>query len=504
MGKLGETTYRRRLQRFLGLADDAEFLQMLWAVDALQSDRVAAARPFLKYPAEAATSAITSRAAIYKWELEVLANELLTTSKDPSFARGKRLDCTQFSTIAQIARTLRRLENAEYGTRNVGVLLEMHRIGHRQFEWQRGFFNRVELYRAARIYGGPRADDHFRTAHQVPFQDFMKIGFMLHGALLDKPGIYPSIDLSELRVDPKSRDRAYEMLSLSLQSARTEAKRIRNGRQETAYRPSILRRWPLLEVQAGEIALCPVVSLLIQRVSSGIFYDLLGASGAVWDEVGERFETYCLDLMSAAMTTREVRGESTYRSGKNLLRTPDILVGRQGKLDLIIECKAKRMPFEAKFGSNPVDAAAAGYKEMARAIVQIWRYVHDCRIGLVSDTDCSSATGLVLTLDNWLSASKELQLTVIKQAEELADADTRTLTLADRIPVAFASIRDLESALAAGTDQSLIDSVRGLTGTHRGYLLPLAQEDYIDEHSGRDLPMVDELGDVLPWWPEFE
>jgi hypothetical protein len=64
----------------LATADDVLFLRMLWTLNALQSGRAEVARRFLDdYPPDAATEGILGPHAIYPWELETLANELLTT-----------------------------------------------------------------------------------------------------------------------------------------------------------------------------------------------------------------------------------------------------------------------------------------------------------------------------------------------------------------------------------------------------------------------------------------
>ena len=58
--------------------------------------------------------------------------------------------------MARVTNILASLENAEDGLtlERINVLREMHRLGQRQFEWQRGFMSYSRLYRAAFIYGG--------------------------------------------------------------------------------------------------------------------------------------------------------------------------------------------------------------------------------------------------------------------------------------------------------------------------------------------------------------
>src|SRR5437870_13258185 len=72
MSRLKRDIRGKKLIKLLGRADDEAFLQMIWAVDALQSDRVPVAGRYIQFPASAATSDIAAPNAIHSWELETL------------------------------------------------------------------------------------------------------------------------------------------------------------------------------------------------------------------------------------------------------------------------------------------------------------------------------------------------------------------------------------------------------------------------------------------------
>src|SRR5258708_19589959 len=65
-------------------ADDHAFLQMIWAIDALQDDRSDVIAGLLTYPKEAAQSPLVSPYAIQRWELETLLIPLFLTPKQPT------------------------------------------------------------------------------------------------------------------------------------------------------------------------------------------------------------------------------------------------------------------------------------------------------------------------------------------------------------------------------------------------------------------------------------
>lgn len=134
----------KQLRKFFARANDRAFLEMIWAVDALQSDREEAAkRVFTSYPLEAADSSIGSQHAIHRWELETLVVQLLLTPKEEFRAGGNLiLDCANFASIRETINRLRKLEDVEsalYLGGPFNIFNEMHRIAQRQFHWQRGY-----------------------------------------------------------------------------------------------------------------------------------------------------------------------------------------------------------------------------------------------------------------------------------------------------------------------------------------------------------------------------
>src|SRR4051812_6391537 len=66
----------KQLLKMFARANDVAFLQMIWAVDALQSGREPVAKSYFStYPPEAAAkSSIQSPFGIHRWELETLVD----------------------------------------------------------------------------------------------------------------------------------------------------------------------------------------------------------------------------------------------------------------------------------------------------------------------------------------------------------------------------------------------------------------------------------------------
>ena len=143
-----------QLRRLFPRASDQQFLQMVWAIDALRSGRLEAAARLLTFPQEAADQSVTSQFAIHPWELETLLIQLfLTPRENEQLDATTVFDCTKFASVAKLVNRLRKLEEVESAVYlregDFDVFGEMHRIMQRQFHWQRGYFNLPQFYRYA-------------------------------------------------------------------------------------------------------------------------------------------------------------------------------------------------------------------------------------------------------------------------------------------------------------------------------------------------------------------
>ncbi|WP_157089222.1 hypothetical protein [Oceanibaculum pacificum] len=159
MGKVKQDIHRRKakknffqLKKMLGQCDDYDFLQLCWAITMLQSDRKINVDNYLKYPADAKTTNPGTEYSVYNWEIETIVNILFTTSKTKIDKQKYPRD--NFYTMAQAINILRAVEDnySGYTLNEDNIFEELHRIGHRQFGWQRGFSNTERFYRFLYIY----------------------------------------------------------------------------------------------------------------------------------------------------------------------------------------------------------------------------------------------------------------------------------------------------------------------------------------------------------------
>lgn len=505
MGRLGRDFRRGKLEALLGRADDEKMVRLVALVTAALGGAAGAAKAVTDLPEGAVGAEIGSGQYIAPWILETFINELLAAPKQTSPIRGRyrpvRTD--SYAVLRRLTNLIISLENAEDGIflAKHDVFTEMHRLTQRQFFWQRGVANSPAFYRSLRLYGTGKAAEHFERESGLSTSDFVKVGFWLSSALGGREAVLRDTDLSEIGVSPKVRESALARLAIGHAEARERTRRMRAGKLHTAYKPSLLRDYPVIAFgTAGERLRAPLPELITQRFTAGHYLDVVGGGAAVWTEIGERFEAYCVEYLTTMMAPLTVGGEYEYGPKKARRRTPDVLVSDGGELVLVAECKAKRMTFEARFAEDPVAEARAGYAEIARGIFQIWRFRADARRGLagapVMRDDCLA---ILLTVDPWLSMARNQEKDVLAAAHTLADEGG--IAPEDRCPVPVCLIDDVEHVLQQGTAGTFLAACREVAyGEKAGWILSVAHAAELQEP--RPYPFSDAIGDYLPWWSD--
>ena len=484
---------------------------MVWAICALQSGRSDKAARFLKFPVEAKTEDLTSRYFVHRWKLETLLNEILALPKARQ-APGypiKRLNCSAFEAVAHLVNLLADLENADDALvlSRIGVLRELHRLAQRQFEWQRGFVSYSRLYRAGFVYGGELARQFFQSQKGLTLDDFTLACFALRAMWLDTPVVNSGTSLAGVGLSNETTAAVFNILTLPHAQARAAASRLRTGVGHIAYKRSLFRQHPCIAFgEHRERVHAPLTDLVTLRATSGVFYDVIDGGHQIRSEIGGRFEAYCAEFLRRMLPLQTVQASFKYRFSGNDVDSPDILVTKGNEVAVVFECKATRMAYEARYSEAPIADAPRGYEELAKGVFQIWRFVSHCRRNHVGQIVLAAdAAGAVLTLDSWLSMSREMQIEVIRLATSMAAERDPQIREEDRIGVAFCSIEDLELTLSECSEESFFSAIRAFTEErYQGWYLSSVHQEVapnVRHHNG--YPFESRIAEVLPWWGMF-
>lgn len=443
---------------------------------------------------------------LHKWLLEDLSNEFLTTPRRQVRAgRQRLLNCRTFRTVAALYNEMKRLQDAEAAmqiARDRDVLAVMPKYAHRQFEWQHGFANRPGFYRSAFIFGQGRARDYFVREYGITPADFMLFGMAAWAAFTERSAIRPEgFVLAEAGISREIVDAGLALAAADILAIRHRATSDRRGTAETAYKRSALRRSPIVSFADGALTRAPLPSLIIDRVTNGLYLDLVAGPSELRTEMGRLFEEYCLALVSRTCGPG-VRGSFSYGTRSRPFATPDILVDHDGALEIVVECKATRMSFDARFADNRAAAVDRGYGELAKGIGQIWRFASHIRRGLVTQPVSGSPVGCVLTLDPWLRMTAGEADVLFTRAQAWAREFEPGIETVDQWPIAFVHVEDLEQLVQQTDTNGVLAVLRhaaepASAGWGLNELRPGASAPDVDV----DYPFGDDdLQALLPWW----
>lgn len=498
MQSLGQRTYREKLARLLSKTTLYDVVGMTWSAWAIQNGQEDIARRYMEFSPEATDGAAGAPYVLYPWQLETLVNYAMVAPRRPD-PRRRELITQQFSTIFQLVKLVQRIEEADDKAflQSRDVMYEVHRLTQRQFEWQRGFSNMPRTYRALQMFGEGLAGAHFEAKVGCTVPEFIESGFYLFaGATSSATRIWRNHEVPE-GVTADVRDKVLGRISCTPDEAVLEAKRLRGARGHIGYEPSVLRRKPILLFGAsGQDAMAPLPPLIMQRITSGLYFDIVDGGGTIWGEVGHRFEGYCLRYLKAMLPDQHVDPEYRYGPKGHGFDSPDILVSDEGGVRLAVECKAKRMPVEARFSGDPVSEATMAYTEIAKGVFQVWRFLSHARRGLLDRTVGADCLGMVVTADPWLVMGQKLYPEVLAIANALADEKDPQISAEDRRRVPIVLIDDLEYTLQHADPVTFFERLRALSEDQTGWDWSLTPGQ--TDGPVRPYPFADELRTILP------
>ncbi len=511
-GSLAKSEYHlRQLRKMFARADDPAFLQMIWAIDALQDDREEAASQFLKnYPKAAAQSTPTSPYAIHRWELETLLIQLfLTPKQEVGSGSNLVLDCTNFESMRETINRVRKLEEVESAVylKVHDVFMEMHRIAQRQFHWQRGYFNLPQLYRYSYIYGQGKCGQYFEQSYGIPITDLMFVGYALFASHQRTPWLEQPLGIPELELSTELVKRAMPLLALSTENARARTVTFNVQMMEqkgvpfpTAYLPNVLRQFPLISTDEDLTRfIAPIPEILVMRVTSGLYYDLVPGGAPLLNDANDRFEQYCVDYIKKMMPRFDTGRTYHYGPKGAGFDSPDVLIKEGGKLVVVGDCKATKLSYLAQFAESPFDAANNQYNQIAKGVFQAWRYYSHVRRGLAEAEIGDDSYAMIFTLDWFLYMSRDLKAKVVEEAKALADKDGQ-ITDEDRKPVVFCAIHELEDVLPIATENTFLAALKATQDEKfKTWQFREVYRDSTPEKPPiKDYPF--KLDGVLPWW----
>src|SRR5262249_45281301 len=152
------------------------------------------------------------------------------------------------------------------------------------------------------IYGQGKCGEYFKQTYGISITDLTFVGFTLFAAHQRTPWLQQPLGIPELELSADLVKRAMPLLVLSTENARTRTVQFNaqmaeqnGGPFPTAYLPNVLRQFPLISTYEDLTRfIAPIPEILLMRITSGLYYDLVPAGAPLLNDANDRFEQYCI------------------------------------------------------------------------------------------------------------------------------------------------------------------------------------------------------------------
>ncbi len=207
---------------------------------------------------------------ISEWTLESLVREVILHAGRIA-ERNRTLK--KWDHFAQIANLLRELENEISGkfVNQDNILIELNRIGNRQFVWQNNPPNSQSLMRYFRIFSEPELDSLIFEKTSLSMKDIAHIGMGFMGVYLERPAIKYPIEVQFGRITSEKVNSFLKFTCQSLNEVKVSIRNTHTVDDGYAYSYNVLRESPLVRMiyRGDEVIFCPLPTLLFWRITGG-------------------------------------------------------------------------------------------------------------------------------------------------------------------------------------------------------------------------------------------
>ena len=386
---------------------------------------------------------------IQGWQLLLLARELLINA---SMNSNEQFTWpTVASALNELAAIQEAISKVRYIDENGSgtAWWDMHAVVHQQIPLQRKPTIQ-RLIRYDKIFGAETLNSHLVAKVGLTFDECVLLSFIMVGAFERDSQMFKHQDYEDFGISQEKIQKFYNWVSSSPAALRQTLIEKQRFDENWAYTWNALEGNPLITFEIGktEMVICPLPTLLWNRLSTSIFFDLFKEDGFT-NAYGDAFEAYIGQFAKFALPgpAFHIVGDSLYKVGKaEKLGIDWVITDHQS--NLLVECKTKRVKVDAK--TLNVKAVLEDLEILADAVVQSYKNALDLKDGKSNvHYNGKRCYLMVVTLEDWYLIS-------LKATEQLREHVLAKLTrnginagIIDEIPYAVISCEEYEKMLFA-------------------------------------------------------
>jgi hypothetical protein len=384
---------------------------------------------------------------MFEWELDLLCREIILHAADgPANYSPKTL--RKWDYLAGAINKLKDLENDLAKLYPEGhILLELHRIAHRQFHWQRRPSG-TWIARYYKIFGDAALAAIIERKIGLTVRDLYRLGLGMTGTYLDTLALTYPPNIAIPNLDRTKLDRFLAHFAIDIDDLKLEITATQQLNENYAYVFSPLRIHPLVWIEQRARIIAPIPTFLIRRFTEGVYYEIRDEPDFS-DAFGRSFQRYVGDVVARSNRAGRLtlHAEAEYVAGKDRRDTVDWMVAETSGT-VFVESKTKRLRLEAKTILSR-EALDSEMEKLARFIVQVYKTINDYRQGKYPQKQYAGEAILpmVVTLEEWHAFGDLIQGEIERRVErKLTEAGLPVIWLQE-MPFVTCSAEDFESAI---------------------------------------------------------
>ena len=385
----------------------------------------------------------------YEWELEMLAREIVINA--PMQAAHSLSRWHEFSTTVNLLKEFENNISERTGPLlEKNILLELYRIAHQQFPWQHHPSSKT-LTRYFKIFGDPPMDAIVSASLGISAKELYTLGLAFIGHFMTNFGYQYPGDMSQLGLRSESLRYFVNRFSTPLSTLRHVMARSQSYDEDYAYTFNPLRKFPLVHVAMNgrHHLVAPIPTYLFERFTEGVFYEICNAAG--FDMAfGASFQKYVGEVLAVTAPTErfDVLAEHEYHVGKDRKDSIDWIVADK-TATIFIECKTKRVRFDAKKVLADSTVLNADLDKMSEFIVQAYKGIVDATAGRYAHWQPTGKPiyPIVVTLEDWYAFTPEIICAIDNNVTKRLRERGIDPNIIEHLPYTIASVDDFEVAI---------------------------------------------------------
>ncbi|OCZ85229.1 hypothetical protein A7P25_06520 [Achromobacter xylosoxidans] len=326
-------------------------------------------------------------------------------------------------------------------------MLQIHRLAHQQFPLQRGV-QLIDLMRYRLIFEHDAVRQLFANGIGITSENFFFLGFAVAASLMNKPRFVTTTDFTPFGISDDQRDKFFKLIVGHISSVRRMCEEKQKFGHAWAYTTNPLAYAPLVNVDTRhpERVYGPVPGMVLRRITSGIYYDLVNLQGFN-HAFGLAFDHYIGLVMRKTFESApswQVQKPTPYRiKNRGDLDGADWILS-DCTATVFIECKAARPSAKVIEAETESDVEQT-IDRLAAMIVQNYQNIYHALAGLTEWRETKTPVyNLVVTLEDFIAFGAVIAPPVRSKVEERLQRKGLPARLVDDVPYSLVSAHEFE------------------------------------------------------------